>query len=125
MNLVKVIKEDLNTSEVEIKKNLYHWHFVGGIILTTILTILFSTYGDMPGIQPYIISIFLNLLIWMSKEMIWYTAFTFETKFIWLSKLRKYKVFQWGEPDWKDARFSFYGSIPFIVLLAALLRNKK
>jgi hypothetical protein len=117
MNLVKVIKEDLNTSEVEIKKNLYHWHFVGGIILTTILTILFSTYGDMPGIQPYIISIFLNLLIWMSKEMIWYTAFTFETKFIWLSKLRKYKVFQWGEPDWKDARFSFYGSIPFIALL--------
>jgi hypothetical protein len=116
MNLLKTIKEDLNTPETEIKKNLYHWHFVGGTILTIILTILFSTYGDMPGLQPYIISIFLNLLIWMSKEMVWFTAFTFEKKFTWLTKLRKYKVFKWGEPDWKDARFSFYGSIPFVLL---------
>lgn len=125
MNLLKIIKEDLNTSQTEIKKNLYHWHYVGGTILTSILTTLFVLYSDMPGLQPYIISIFINFLIWVGKEMAWFTAFTFEKKFTWLSKLRKYKVFKWGVPDWKDARFSFYGSLPFTALIYLLTNKNK
>jgi hypothetical protein len=117
MKLIKLFKEDLNTPKDEIKKNLYHWHFYGGFVLTLILTILFSVYAGMPHVQPYIFSIAVNFLLWLTKEMIWYTAFTFEKQLPWLSKFRKYKVFQWGKPDYKDVRFSFYGSIPFIMLL--------
>jgi len=35
-----------------------------------------------------------------------------------LSKFRKFKIFNWSKPDWKDVRFSFYGSI--IILLIYL-----
>jgi hypothetical protein len=123
MNLIKLFKEDINISDEEIKKNLYDWHFYGGIVVTTILTILFYKFGGMPHIQPYIISIALNFLIWFGKEMLWFTAYTFEYRFKWLTKLRKYKVFQWGNPDWRDMRYSVYGSIPFIMILR-LFKNK-
>jgi ABC-type Fe3+-siderophore transport system permease subunit len=118
MNIFQIFKQDIKTSLSEIKTKLYHYHFLGGFLVTLLLTFLFNKYGNMPHIQPYIISIVLNILIWVCKEMIWYTAITFEKQYTWLSKFRKFKIFNWSKPDWKDVRFSFYGSI--IVLLIYL-----
>jgi hypothetical protein len=123
MNLIKIFKEDLKTKKEEIKKNLYDLHFYGGIIVTSILIILFLIFSNIPIIQLYLISISLNFLIWFGKEIAWFTAYTFENRCPWLTKIRKYKFFKWGKPDWKDLRFSFYGSIPFVVLLK-MFKNK-
>jgi hypothetical protein len=125
MNLLQVIKSDFNTPWETLKNKSYHYHWLGGLLLTTVLTFLYAKYADFPNIQPYLFSIAVNFLLWAFKEMIWFTAYTFEEKYTWISKLRKYKVFQWGTPDWKDVRFSFYGSIPLTLLLALLLKNKK
>ena len=114
---MKLIKEDLQTPLEEIRAKSYDWHFIGGMITTAIFTFLFYKYAEFPGLQPYIFSIAVNLLFWACKEMFWYTMYTFEGKYTWISKLRKYKLFQWSEPDWKDVRFSFYGSIPFVLFL--------
>ncbi len=124
MKLIEIIKSDYNSEWSEIKSKSYNLHWIGGLIVTSIFTFLFINYSDFPSVQPYIISIILNALFWSAKEFIWFTAFTFEKHFTFLTKMRKFKIFAWSKPDWKDVRFSVYGSIP-LSLIMLMFKDEK
>jgi len=114
---IEVIPQDFKTPLTEIKAKSYDWHWLGGLLIRTILLYLFLTQSDFSIIQSLIASFIVNFIFWAAKELVWYTALTFEKKFLFLQKMKKFKLFQWSEPDWKDWRFSVYGSLPFTALI--------
>ena len=122
---IQVIPQDFKTPWKEIKQKSYNWHWIGGTVIRIILAYLFFTKADFPIEQALVMSFVVNSTIWFAKEFVWYTAFTFEKKFLFLQKMKKFKLFQWSEPDWKDWRFSTYGGAPIITGLIYLFTKKK
>ena len=116
---IEVIPNDFKTPLTEIKAKSYDWHWLGGLIVTAII-FLITNFN-----YAYFFALGINAMIWALKEFIWFTAFTFEKHFAFLRWLRKFKVFQWSEPDWKDWRFSVYGSLPFTALIYLLTNKNK
>jgi len=114
---IQVIPQDFKTPWEEIKQKSYNWHWIGGTVIRIILAYLFFTKADFPIEQALVMSFVVNSVIWFAKEFVWYTAFTFEKHFAFLRWMRKFKIFQWSKPDWKDWRFSVYGSLPFTALI--------
>ena len=108
---IEVIPNDFKTPLTEIKAKSYDWHWLGGLIVTTIIFLI--TSFD----YAYFFALGINAMVWALKEFIWFTALTFEKNFAFLRWLIKFKVFQWSEPDWKDWRFSVYGGLPITLLI--------
>lgn len=121
-----MIKSDFQTSWEEIKQKSYHWHWLGSLItFIGFILLVINTSNSWQLHDQILLSFVLNSFLWAIKEMAWFTAKTFESKFAFLRWLKKYKVFQWSDPDWKDWRFSVYGSLPFTILLYFSFKNKK
>jgi hypothetical protein len=126
------LKSDFQTPFATVKAKSYHLHWIGGRIVAIAFFLLFFwltngwPIGDLIGI-----ALALNLAFWFAKEMIWGLCeyATRDGKRPGLKKLSNFKIFgfqpfQWSEPDWKDLRFSVYGSIPLTSLIYYFTRKK-
>jgi hypothetical protein len=127
------LKSDFKTPFDEIKAKSYHLHWIGGRIVAIIFFLLFFwltngwPLGDLIGI-----SLGLNFAFWFTKEMVWglFEYLTRDGKCPGLKKLSNLKVFgitplAWSEPDWKDLRFSVYGSIPGTLFIYFAINKQK
>jgi ABC-type Fe3+-siderophore transport system permease subunit len=120
-----MIKSDFQTSWEEIKQKSYHLHWFFSLITYALLLLLvYKTSNNWQLSHIIFLSFVLNAMLWAVKEMVWFTAYTFEKRFAFLTWLKRFKVFSWSTPDWKDWRFSIYGSLPFTILIYFYLNGK-
>lgn len=126
------LKSDFQTPFENVKAKSYHLHWIGGRIVAVLFFALFFLFTKgWPIEQLIIISIVFNFFFWFAKEMIWglFEYLTRDGKRPGLKKLSNLKVFgiapfAWSEPDWKDLRFSVYGSIPLTSFIYYFTRRK-
>lgn len=126
------LKSDFQTPFEDIKAKSYHLHWIGGRIVSVLFLALFFLFTKgWPIEQLIIISITLNFFFWFAKEMIWglFEYLTRSGKRPYLNKPCHWKIlgvylFTWSEPDWKDLRFSVYGSIPLTSFIYYFTRTK-
>ena len=115
-----------------VKAKSYHFHWIGGRIVSIAFFVLFFWLTNgWPIAQLIIMAIVLNFFFWFAKEMLWglFEYLTRNGKRPGLKKLSNWKLFgftplAWSQPDWKDLRFSVYGSIPFTSFIYYFTRTK-
>lgn len=126
------LKHDFQTPFEDIKAKSYHFHWLGGRIVSVLFFVLFFFTTTAWPIGHLIgIALILNLAFWFAKEMLWGALeyMTRDGKRPGLKKLSNWKFlgitpFAWSEPDWKDLRFSVYGSIPLTSFIYYFTRRK-
>jgi hypothetical protein len=123
-----MITQDFQTSYAELVKKGYHLHWFGGLIFTLIVALLYYFISDFSISQAVKGAVWINALFWGAKELIYgFINGVFSDREI-VQKLKKFTIFGitpfgFGPADWKDFRFSIYGSFPLTIFIYILCKK--
>lgn len=123
------ITSDFKTPWKEVKEKLYGAHWIASLITFIGFLLLIPNHWQQPEAE-YIFAFVLNGLLWFTKEMVWGKLEDMSKTRLWLRQIAQWKIFgitpfAWSVPDWKDFRFSIYGSLPFTLLIYILTPKNK
>lgn len=122
------ITSDFKTPWKEVKEKLYGVHWITSLI--TFIGFLLLMPNNWQQLEAkYIFAFVLNVAFWFVKEMAWGKLEDMSKTRLWLRQIAQWKIFSitpfaWSKPDWKDFRFSIYGSLPFTLLIYLFTKKK-